>query len=645
MNNLALRVFWANSPMPVDQKIANPDVILNVPFGNVLMINSGGGAVQQNVEDLDLVAYADKTPTVMHLTSDVAQSIDGTNLQGIVRAQDIDASATLSCYFNACIGEFTLTVTESSPLALFAIRDQEPTQACMFSDLQAEDLIIALGVQGGYVQVLLAGNKLANNKISLFSATTETSVAIRFKFLALDTLEISIDGLPPQSYKHHQELAKYFQIVNYPEIVKVPSITYDLSKAYRGFTFKVPSIVQDGAIYHLTTNAELFGKPLNEGDFVQFYNDKTDLIIIRLPEKVVIPEPIKPVEYFRGKFYDQGDVQNIPDPKAGDYILYSDNSPNLTLFVYDPDISNWKSTVSPSNYRGYYGEISPSIPNSKAGDFIVVQSNGVFAVAFYNPIVGRYVSIMPENTDQIAEGGNNLYYSDDRVINRLVYFFSGTVGHSALKSFFDSYVNDLILKKNTTYATVCHKNLMDSSVNNPMPILSDFIHYRSQIEWLNTSGVYGISENTPIDTYDIWTYKNTVPNRKYLKIEFSLSILNYVFTELHIGLGFQNWSELFVIGGIIAKCDPQISGGITFWFRRYFTGELIELKSATIIVRNKSLYFIGMDGSFIQGNQNFEYSELSIFVQKINATSNIMLGQIKLTLLEEILLPYNQYDQ
>lgn len=644
MNNLALRVFWTNSPMPVNQKIANPDIVLNVPFGNVLIVNSGGGAVQQNVEDLDLVAYADKEPATMLLTSDVAQSIEGTNIQGMVRAQDIDASATLSCYFNACIGEFTLTVTESSPLVLFAIREQEPTQACMFADLQTEELIIALVSQGGYIQVILASNQFADNKISLFSATTETNVAIKFKFLALDTLEISIDGLPPQSYKHHQELGKYFQIANYPEMVKVPSITYDLSNAYGSFTFKVPSIVEDGAIYHLTTDAELLGKQLYEDDFIQFYNDKTDFIIIRLPEKVEFPEPIKPVEYFRGKFYDQGDVQNIPDPKAGDYILYSDNSPNLTLFVYDPDISNWKSTVSPSNYRGYYGEISPSIPNSKVGDFIVVQGNGVFAVAFYNPIVGRYVSIKPESTDQITEGVNNLYYSDYKVINRLVSFFAGSNGDSALEIFFDNYVNDLILKKNATYATIFNKNLLELGADNLSPVLTDFVHERNQIEWANVNGWYRISENTPVGTYDIWTHKNTIPDRRYFKLEFNLSFRDNIPAEVHIGLGIHNWNELYVIGGVIAKYDHQAEERFTFWFRRYFTDELVQLKSPTIVVRNETLYFIGMDGNFILGNQNYDRNVLSIFVEKTNIASDILIGGIKLTLLEEVLLPYNQYD-
>lgn len=42
MMDIALKVFWTNSPMPVNQKIEQPDIILNVPFGNVLIVNSDG---------------------------------------------------------------------------------------------------------------------------------------------------------------------------------------------------------------------------------------------------------------------------------------------------------------------------------------------------------------------------------------------------------------------------------------------------------------------------------------------------------------------------------------------------------------------------------------------------------------------------
>ncbi|MBJ9952166.1 hypothetical protein I5735_03715 [Acinetobacter baumannii] len=52
MNNIALKVFWTNSPMPIQQKIKTPDVVLNVPFGNVLVLNTGTGvAPVQSVND------------------------------------------------------------------------------------------------------------------------------------------------------------------------------------------------------------------------------------------------------------------------------------------------------------------------------------------------------------------------------------------------------------------------------------------------------------------------------------------------------------------------------------------------------------------------------------------------------------------
>ncbi|WP_336033415.1 hypothetical protein [Acinetobacter bereziniae] len=43
MNKIALRVFWTNSPMPIQQKVKTPDVVIDVPFGNVLILNTGTG--------------------------------------------------------------------------------------------------------------------------------------------------------------------------------------------------------------------------------------------------------------------------------------------------------------------------------------------------------------------------------------------------------------------------------------------------------------------------------------------------------------------------------------------------------------------------------------------------------------------------
>ena len=48
----------------------------------------GGGSAPFSVEDLDLEAYADKVPSLMQLTSDVDQIIEGTASVGAVKASE-----------------------------------------------------------------------------------------------------------------------------------------------------------------------------------------------------------------------------------------------------------------------------------------------------------------------------------------------------------------------------------------------------------------------------------------------------------------------------------------------------------------------------------------------------------------------------
>ena len=46
--NIALKAFWSNSPMPINHKIKNPDIILNVDLGTVLLLNTGGAVKSVN---------------------------------------------------------------------------------------------------------------------------------------------------------------------------------------------------------------------------------------------------------------------------------------------------------------------------------------------------------------------------------------------------------------------------------------------------------------------------------------------------------------------------------------------------------------------------------------------------------------------
>jgi len=65
MKNIALKVFWTNSPMPVSHKIKNPDITLDIPFGNILFVNSGTGI------DVPVKSVNEKTGHVVLSASDV----------------------------------------------------------------------------------------------------------------------------------------------------------------------------------------------------------------------------------------------------------------------------------------------------------------------------------------------------------------------------------------------------------------------------------------------------------------------------------------------------------------------------------------------------------------------------------------------
>ncbi|WP_336932902.1 hypothetical protein [Acinetobacter bereziniae] len=86
MNNIALRVFWTNSPMPIEEKIKTPDVVLDVPFGNVLIVDTGTviapvqsvnnktGHVVLNADDVD-ADQKGSADTVKQLLSQEIQQV------------------------------------------------------------------------------------------------------------------------------------------------------------------------------------------------------------------------------------------------------------------------------------------------------------------------------------------------------------------------------------------------------------------------------------------------------------------------------------------------------------------------------------------------------------------------------------------
>ena len=81
--NINLKVFWSNQPMPFQQKMNSPDLVLNVPFGNVLVIgentpapvlsvNNKTGHIALNAIDVG----ADTVGSARHVFDELSPKVD-----------------------------------------------------------------------------------------------------------------------------------------------------------------------------------------------------------------------------------------------------------------------------------------------------------------------------------------------------------------------------------------------------------------------------------------------------------------------------------------------------------------------------------------------------------------------------------------
>lgn len=103
MNNIGLRVFWTNSPMPLQQKVKKPEFVLDMPFGNVLIGNTGTvnapvrsvnskiGHVVLNAEDVqaDQKGSANIVKDLLSLEISQVKSLAETNQLNITKKVDL----------------------------------------------------------------------------------------------------------------------------------------------------------------------------------------------------------------------------------------------------------------------------------------------------------------------------------------------------------------------------------------------------------------------------------------------------------------------------------------------------------------------------------------------------------------------------
>lgn len=617
--------------------IVNPNAIVSGGSGE----NSGGGTgttpVTFDVKNLDLSMYTEKVQANLEFIPGATNSVVGNLIQGTVLA---DEAGNINCFFSVDAGEFAVIVEPTSDTMFFLVfKSDRPTQIAEFNPNTEfpEDVVLFIYCSGGVFNVsLVEGAPSEFVSIPLVDNNGQVS----FKRINEKTLEIYYQGVLQKTVNAVGTMGPYLQTLNTMGAMPVPQFSYDLSNAFSIAGYTLPLTLKDGVIYRLLSGGVLFDKVVQMNDFIQFYDNKSNIIITRVPEKVVFPEPIepeKPIEHFRGDDYThESQLQNIQNPIGGDYVIYSKDGAEKALYFYDPNTFSWKRAVPDMpTFRGTFPDIWPYIPDAKAGDFIISGQNGEFNLAFYNPFTSGFVSILKRSTDDISEGNYNKYYQDLKVISYLQSLFLGQLeSEPYFKTVFENYLQKYISSTRVTYVTVISENVVSKLPTESTMRLSHVEHVAQNISWVNTPDLIYPSDETPTGAFDIWKFDRNLPNKNYWKVEFNVSKYGDDTSpqELLIGLAF-NQDPNTIASTIIVKYGNYQT---TYW--RDVNGDLMRMSEAAFIVKDNKLYVMNTNGEFFE-IWSYQDSKLYIFVRKNTASTRIGVNSIKLTVLEEIKMP------
>lgn len=243
-----------------------------------------GGDYNFLVQELDLLAIADKVQSVISITPDVSNSLSGTNINGVVQP---DAESTLSAYFRAVTGKFSITVdTTLSESAILEILDTEPTQKKTFAEGGQDPEFLGIGIVAqGTGLIILIGNLFTGTGLSVSITPTSDQETITF-LLKDESIEIYNKGVQLGKFNHDGNLGTYFHTLPETEMVNANLLRFNLSEAFVSLDYKLPDDAKDGDIYHLTRAGYLFNQELLINDYITIHSNKSNILISRLPKEI-----------------------------------------------------------------------------------------------------------------------------------------------------------------------------------------------------------------------------------------------------------------------------------------------------------------------------------------------------------------------
>ncbi len=419
--------------------------------GGVLAVSRGvGGGESQpteggskvEIQDLDLDIYALRVTSHLKFTPDVQPNLIGTDINGLAIGSE------LSAYFKIELGSFQFTLDQTRPTAVFVLRETEPTEIC-YLDQIADEIFIAAMYMMGKVNIVINQSVMGQ---PLFNTTVDASAPLEALAVKITnrTIDIYNKNVLIGSYTHGSDFGRYVQTAIFPQAIIFNELAFDLSNAFESLDYVVPNHVKEGVFYHLKKDAVLLGKELKANDFISFFDNKSDMMIIRTGGDQQVPEIPVSKEYFRG-FHESIELlaASVTNPKYGDYALIRNYSvstgmDNVTLCFYSDLGAEWKPVLSKPAFKGVY-PYAPYIADAQAGDYIVIGYDENMQFAFYHPYLSMFVEVKPKNTDSILEGNTNQFYTDFKVVNLLVnLFLTEFSAYPSAKGYFDNYINTLL---------------------------------------------------------------------------------------------------------------------------------------------------------------------------------------------------------
>lgn len=341
-------------------------------------------------------------------------------------------------------------------------------------------------------------------------------------------------------------------------------------------------------------------------------------------------DPKPTVEHFRGSFESIDSLLNaIKDPKAGDYAVCIHENIE-TLYFYGFETKEWVAAYR-SNYRGIFTNI-PYIPNSQAGDYILLGELIDFNLAIYNPYLGTYVEVGIKNADRISEGVSNLFYRDSRVKSLLISLFSNDLANDYdLKNPLDAYINKLIAKEATNSPlrhlsyTIQNSSLKTDGQSFESTDIRPYVGNDVNSFWESRVGRQALypKEDLESGAYFLWEMdfdKFTNPDETNWIVEFFV-LPSGGDTEFEVGFSLNN-------GNILDGNDVfffRYKNANGFLYRTFISQgfEPIDVSSLVLVYKNNKLFIKDSFGRMIPVSNTISNSfiyPIRFFARKVTGT-------------------------